>query len=346
MAKGRTTVYNNITSPERLALVNPENIQLGKDFLEYLASIDRSKTTISAYASDLDIFWVWCLQYNNNKFFVNLTKRDIIKFQNHCLNQYGWSSARIRRVKSVLSSLSTYVENMLDDEFEDYRPIIRKVENPPMNAVREKTVLTEEQLKKLLDELVEREQYDKACILACCMNNGRRKAELPRLKVSYFTEDNVIYGSLYKSPETVQTKGRGSKGKQLTIYTLKSGFKPYLDLWLKYREENGITSEWLVPKKEDGVYIDEQMSVTTLDSWAETFSRILGIPFYWHSMRHYFCTKLSEANIPDSVIQDLIGWESADMCRLYCDTSIDAKFAQYFDENGIKEIEQKSLSDL
>ena len=144
MAKGRTTVYNNITSPERLALVNPENIQLGKDFLEYLASIDRSKTTISAYASDLDIFWVWCLQYNNNKFFVNLTKRDIVKFQNLCLNQYGWSSARIRRVKSVLSSLSTYVENMLDDEFEDYRPIIRKVENPPMNAVREKTVLTEE----------------------------------------------------------------------------------------------------------------------------------------------------------------------------------------------------------
>ena len=41
----RKTVYNNITSEEKLAKVNPENIQLGDDFLEYLTSIDRAKTT-------------------------------------------------------------------------------------------------------------------------------------------------------------------------------------------------------------------------------------------------------------------------------------------------------------
>ena len=344
--KGRSTVYNNITTPEKLSMVNPENIQLGQDFLEYLTSVDRSKTTITAYKHDLDIIWVWCLEHNNNKFFIDFSKRDIVKMQNHFINVYGWSPARVRRVKSTLSSLSNYVENMLDDEFEDYRPIVRKVENPPLSSVREKTVFSEEQLQGLLDKLVETEQYDKACMLACCMMNGRRKAELPRLKVSYFTEDNVIYGSLYKSDETVTTKGRGSRGKQLTIYTLKNGFKPYLDLWLKYREEHNIMSEWLVPKKEAGGYIDEQMAVSTLDSWAETFSRILGVPFYWHSIRHYFTTMLSEANIPDSVIQDLVGWDSADMCRLYCDTSIDAKFGQYFNENGIKETETKSLSDL
>ena len=31
---GRTTVYNNITSDEKLQQVNPENIQLEEDFLE------------------------------------------------------------------------------------------------------------------------------------------------------------------------------------------------------------------------------------------------------------------------------------------------------------------------
>ena len=31
---------------------------------------------------------------------------------------------------------------------------------------------------------VEKGKYDKACMLAMCMNNGRRKAELPRMKVS------------------------------------------------------------------------------------------------------------------------------------------------------------------
>ena len=39
MVNTRKTVYNNICSPEKLAQVNPENIQLGNDFLEYLTSI-------------------------------------------------------------------------------------------------------------------------------------------------------------------------------------------------------------------------------------------------------------------------------------------------------------------
>ena len=224
MGNTRKTVYNNICSHEKLAQVNPENIQLGNDFLEYLTSIDRAKTTIESYRHDLDVIWVLILELLNNKFFVELSKRDIVKLQNHCLNSLGWSPARMRRVKSTMSSLSNYIEAMLDDEFENYRPIVRKIENPTSSPVREKTVFENEQLQKLLDYLVEKKKYDKACMLALAMHNGRRKAELPRRKVSYFTEDNVIYGSLYRSPETVTTKGRGSRGKQLTIYTLKNGF--------------------------------------------------------------------------------------------------------------------------
>ena len=183
-------------------------------------------------------------------------------------------------------------------------------------------------------------------MLAMCMCNGRRKAELPRMKVSYFTEDNVIYGSLYKSPETVTTKGRGSRGKQLTVYTLRNGFKKYLDLWLQHREENGITSEWLIPKKENGVYIDEPIPTTTLDSWADTFSNFLGVPFYWHSMRHYFTTACSRSGLPDDVIQMLVGWSSLDMVGLYKDIEADEQFEKYFSEDGIRQVEQKSLSDI
>lgn len=342
---GRTKIQNLITSQEKLEKVNPQNIQLGNDFLDYLSSIDRSPTTIKSYANDIDIFWCWNIDFNTNKFFVDLAKRDIVKFQKHALEVWKWSPNRIRRVKSTLSSMSNYIENMLDDEY-DFRPIIRKIESPTKVEVREKTVFSDEQLKYLLDILVEQDKLAQACMLSLAMNNGRRKSELPRLKTEYFTDENIIYGSLYKTPETVTTKGRGSRGKALIIYTLSKPFKPYLDLWLKYREENSITSEWLIPRKVGGEYINEQTPVTTMDSWAEIFSNILGVPFYWHSLRHYFTTALSEANIPDSVIQDLIGWESAEMCRLYCDTTADAKFGKYFDEDGVKTAEIKSLSDL
>lgn len=343
---GRKVQHNNIVTDELLSQVNKENIELGKDFLDYLRSIDRSPNTIDAYANDLKIFWVYLLQHCNNKFFIELSKREISKYQSYCLTEWKWSPARMRRVKSTLSSLSNYVESMLDDEFENFKPIIRKIENPVNEKVFTKTVLDDSQLEELLDILVEKGKYDKACMLSLAMNSGRRKSELPRFKVSYFNDENIIYGSLYKTPEQIKTKGRGSRGKRLTCYTLSKPFKPYFDMWMNYRKENGIESEWLFPKKVGGKYIDEPMESKTLDSWAETFGRLLDVDFYFHSLRHYFTTACARSGLPDNVIQMLIGWSSLDMVSLYKDIEADEEFEKYFSDGSIKKVEQKSLSDL
>jgi hypothetical protein len=85
----RFTVYNKITSPEKLALVNKDNKDLGNEWLDYLASVDRAQSTIKGYRNDLDIFWCWNLEHNKNKDFAKLTKRDIAKFQNHAINVWG-----------------------------------------------------------------------------------------------------------------------------------------------------------------------------------------------------------------------------------------------------------------
>ena len=343
---GRKVQYNNIVSDELLEQVNPENIELGNDFLDYLRSIDRSPNTIDAYSHDLNIFWSYLLLHCGNKFFIDLSKRDISKYQSYCLTEYKWSPARMRRVKSTLSSLSNYVENMLDDEFENYKPIIRKIENPVNEKVFKKTVLEDYQLQELLDALVEKKKYDKACMLSLAMNSGRRKAELPRFKVSYFDDKNIIYLSLYKTPEQIKTKGRGSRGKMLTVYVLSKPFKPYFDLWMNYRKENNIDSEWLFPKKVGNEYIDEPMDSNTLNSWAGSFSNILGVDFYFHSLRHYFTTACSRSGLPDDVIQMIIGWSSLDMVSLYKDIDADEQFEKYFADGEIQKVEQKSLSDL
>ncbi len=342
---GRTTVYNNITSEESLSKILPENKTLMKDFLDYLKSIDRSPSTISQYESDLKIFFVYNLENNDNKRFTEITKREFARFQNHALNEWGWSPKRVRRVKSVISSLSNFIENILDEEeeYEGYRSVIRKIESPVNVTVREKTVFEDEELQALLDYLVEKKKYRQACCLSLAMCSGRRKAEIPRFKVSYFDDENVIFGSLWKTPEKVQTKGRGSQGKRIHLYVLKKQFEPYLKLWLKEREEKGIDSEWLFPSMDD---YSKQMAVETMDGWKDSFTRFLGKDFYWHSLRHYFTTSLVKANIPTNVIQDIVNWESADMVSLYTDISADENIGKYFDENGIKQIKQKSLGDL
>lgn len=243
---GRKTKMNSITSPELLAQVNPENTQLLEDFKDYLRSIQRSETTIAGYENDIQIAFVWCLQHNNNTFFVNWTKRNIVAYQNWLLNSNENSPARIRRLKAALSSMSNFIESVLDDEFPNFRNIINKVENPVNRPVREKTVWEDSELEALLEKLVERKDYEKACYLALAMYSGRRKSELCRFKISDFDEDKLVCGgALYKSAP-IKTKGRGG-GKMINCYTLAKKFTPYLDMWRNRRLDKYGDSEWLFP---------------------------------------------------------------------------------------------------
>ena len=331
----RATKKNKITNQELLNEVLKWNRDLEEDFLVYLKSVDRSEGTLNQYRSHLNIFFVWNLQMNGNKKFIDVTKREFARFQNHALTEWGWSPKRIRAVKSAISSMSNFIENILDEEpeFEGYRSTINKIESPANVPVREKSVFSEHELKCLLDYLVDGRQYRKAAALALAMYSGRRKSELIRFKVSHFRDDNVLFDTFWKTDEKIQTKGRGSKGKQIHLYVLKDKFEPYLNMWMEDRARRGIDSEWLLVSLK---YPGRQISTETLDDWANEFTEFLGKDFYWHSMRHFFCTMLAREDVPVNVIQDIIQWESADMVKLYTDISADESIGKYFGRPELK----------
>lgn len=340
----RRTKRNNITSPELLKQVNSDNTRLLDEYLDYLRSIQRSETTINVYQNDLEIAFVWALKNNKNKFFIDWSKRDIVAFQNWLININGNSPARVRRIKATLSSLSNYIEAVMDDEFPNFRNIIHKIENPTNQPVREKTVLINEQIDELLNYLVKKKKFDKACLVALAVCSGRRKSELTRFKVDYFKDENLICdGSLYKTSEKIKTKGRGINGKQIYCYTLAKKFKPYFDLWMNYRKEHNIASEWLFPQKEDPT---QHIKPNTLNSWANSFGKILGVDFYMHSLRHCWTTGLIRAGLPETVIKELAQWSNLDMVSIYNDCEAEEQFANYFKNGEINVSTKKSLQEL
>lgn len=339
----RKTRINHLTSPELIASINPQNVDLMKEYIDYLKSIQRSPTTIDVYRNDLEIVFCWNAENNGNRFFVDWTKRDVIKLQNWLINDNGNSPARVRRIKATLSSLSNFIENILDDEYKDFRNIIHRIESPAIEFVREKTVLSDEQVDTLLNTLVERKDYMRACLVALAICSGRRKAELVRFKVKHFDDTLICDGALYKTSERIKTKGRGVNGKQLYCYVLAKRFTPYLNMWLEDRERRGIDSEWLFPSLTD---YSQHLRPSTLSSWANTFSSILGVDVYMHSFRHAWTTSLIRSGLPESVVRELQGWDSITMVETYSDIDAEERFAEYFKGGDVVAVEKKGLQDI
>lgn len=334
------------TTKEEINKINPDNKELMEDFLNYLETTVKSPTTILVYRNNLEIFFIYLMKFCKNKDFVDIKKRDIMNWQNYLIKN-GLSSARIKVLRSTVSSMSNFIETILDEEekWENFKNIVNKIPAPTSAPVREKTILTDDDYQGLLDTLVEQKKYQHACALALAWASGRRKSELVRIKKSYITEENLKYGSLYKTPEKIKTKGRGN-GKFLYVFILKSKFKVYFDLWMEERKRLGV------PDEIDEIFVTFRngkwgaAELSLLSSYALKFSKMLGVDFYFHSARHQYTTSLSEAGIPDDIIKQIVGWESSDMVSLYKDTDIDDELEKYFTEDGIKSVEAKGLSDL
>ena len=342
---GRTTTYTSIYSDSLWEEVDKDNKILLQDFIDYKKSTDKSNKTLYQYESVIKLFFIWNLKNNQNKFFVDIKKRDFIKFFNFMITDLRSSPNRIKTVRAILSSMGNYIENILDDEYPNYRNNIKKLETVAVEPVRDKTILSKEQIDTCLNKLVEDEKYQIACFMALAVASGARKAELLRFKCNYFDDSNIIFKCLYKTPEKISTKGRGSRGKMLEKFVFVKEFKPYFDLWMKERKKKHIDSEWLFVVERNGKC--EQAEIHNADFWAKVISRYMNCNFYFHSLRHYYTTNARQSGLPDKVIQKLVGWESADLINLYDDSNIEDSFEEYFDSNGIKKnIKKKSLSDL
>lgn len=323
----KTKRLESITD-EEFELVNKNNQDLIEDFLIYCESVDRSPQTIIQYRSDLRIWMMWIKDNLNNKDFVDINKRDIVKFQNWCLRE-EMSPARIRGLRSAASSLSNYIENMMEDLHPHFRSVINKIPAPTLVPVREKTILFDDQIEKLLDDLVEQKRYQQACFIAVLAGSGMRKSEIIQCDIDWFVGDKVnIYEGMYVSPE-IRTKGAGKLGKKISKYIIKDVAQKYIDLWIKERQELGIDNDALFVRKRKGKW--GRIQESTVDSWMVLFSRLTKEICYAHCFRHYATTWLRRNGVSIDQIRDFMGHNDSVTTELYVDIDASENLAGMLD---------------
>ena len=333
----RKTVYNDDLSKE-WQVVNKKNQKLLNEFIRYCISNDKSPQTCSQYESQLKVFFCWNYRENEDKFFVDIKKRELVDFFGWG-REVGWSPCRLASLRAVLSSLSNYIERILDEEYPSFRNIVKVLEPIHLEAVREKTIIEKDDIMAGIERLVALGEYQYACFLSLLFSSGMRKSEAAQMKVSFFTtkKQDGLGGLAYVTPK-IRTKGHGARGKQVPRYVFKETFDKYFELWLKEREKLGIEIDDLfVIKSTDGKY--QPAKAQNFSHWAVKIGELIGVnSLYCHSLRHAFTTYLKRQNFPTDIVQKIQSWGSADMVARYDDRTeseeLDVFFSQLIQKGG------------
>lgn len=327
---GRKTFRKVITSPELTAQINKDNIKLMDRFLKNFAT-KRSPKSVTVYRSNLTMFLTWNLLYNDNKLFTDIRKIEYADFFDFCVSELRWNANRYHQCHSSLSSFSAWIENYFDEDYPQFRNLLPKIEKPSKEAIREKTVLKEEDINKIFATLEAENKTQEQCLLALAISCGARVSELAQFTLSLVDEENTVFDGLFlETTEKIRTKGSGVQGKMLKKYILKDMFLPYYHKWLIEREE--IINK--TNQDHDSIFITKDGNPANADrlrDWIGTWGDIVGQPIYPHSLRHYQISLLKRLEIDDDLIVYLTGWAEGTghtMISIYNDNELtDTQFA-------------------
>jgi len=281
----------------------------------------RSSRSADSYESNYNIFFVWNLLYNNNKFFIDIKKLELMDFFDFAVTELKWSPNRYSQVWSSLSVFSDFIENMMDEQYPNFRNIVKKIGKLEKEPVRKKSVFTKEEMDGLMTWLDEKQLVQEKCLLSLMLSSGARVSELNRFDINIIDLNNTAFDGLFlETTEDMQVKGRGVSGKKIRRYIIKDIFVPNYLEWLPLREEimkkNNQEHNSLFIKR-DGT----PAQVTTLRSWMEKWDDQLEKPWYPHAARHYWTTSCISMGLDKALVQELQNWQSDSMVKIYDDST-------------------------
>lgn len=227
-------------------------------FNEYFASAsDLSIDTIKQYKSALKIFFWWVNMTLGNIPLYKIKKRHFLQYMTFLTN-HGLSSSGLNLKKYALSSLCNFVEmNIIDDrdfekDYERFRHLTRGAKPVPKNKVYDKIPVTKEEYNKLIEILLEKENYLGLAWTATAFNVGARRSEITQFKTEIldydFKVDSKGEEQNYILTHYVRGKGASRDGKPVR-YMINNEALKYMKMWVEHRDYD---SEYIFNTKYDG----------------------------------------------------------------------------------------------
>ncbi len=329
----RKTFRKIIVTEDTLKNINPENKKLQKQFLQH-KSLSASPTTIKGYGSDLDIFFSYLYLEQENLSFIELKKFDLISFFTYAKDELQFGSSRSNRLRSTLSSMSIFIESVLDDQYSDFKNIVLSaVQSVPKSPEREKTVFTDEEVEDMIRHF-EKDDLQIATWISLAAYSGARLSELLRINTKIIEESKEVFDGILLETTPIKSKGRGINGVKNPKYIVKDNFMPIYEKWLIERakriKQSGADEHDAIFIKKNG----QPATKSTVRGFNKKSSDYIGKTVYSHSFRHYLVSLLVRRGIPQNVIIALLSWKSG------------GAMIQIYDDNTVTDMEVKELESL
>lgn len=228
-------------------LCNQESRELIAEFNETHPLL--SPDTKTQYKSATRQFLWWTHVGLKDKPFYKITKREFSKYMSYLIN-HGLSSSGIKFKKSAISTICDYAESMLAEEDDNYKTFhnFTKIDMKiPKNNVYSKIPISEEEYKKLIDELFKREEYLALAWVSCAFATASRRGGIRQFKTSIL-EQEIKDGQQFIYTNIVREKGQSVDGKQVK-YLIPVTALYYMKLWV---EKRGYEHEYIFTTKYGG----------------------------------------------------------------------------------------------
>ena len=322
------SVYNRFFDKKTWELVKQDNKNILEDFLLELKQAKKSDGTISQYRSDLKGFLCWVHDNLDNKYILDVTKRDFRRYSLYLTEDCNVSAARHNRVFCSIRSMLTFVEND-DDEYDYDMNVAKKVRGLSKDPVREIIFLTDEQIIKLKNELIKREEYQKATLLCLAYDSAGRRAELAGVK-----KDSFYYPSLNNTNKVI-----GKRRKQFALLYF-SNTKECAKLWLEQRGNDDIDSLFVIGSKKNRRVATKDVLYDWIIDMRDILAEIEGksIDFNPHSLRHSALQNMSDGSHAICKELGITNGFPIEKLKLIANHSDVSTTAGYLKDNSIDEL--------
>lgn len=284
----------------KLKQVNPETLSIMNKYKIDMSMRNLSQRTQYHYELDLQQWFIYILDNQNNRSICELTDDDITEFLYFCKTQGN----NAERIKGRIAAISALYKFMRKKRIISENPV-EFIDRPRRGQpITQQTYLTPEQVALMRERLIGSDDLQLRTYAMLSLSTMARASAIASIRWDQIDLDNkIIKGVLEK------------EGKIVDLFF--SDEVKYLLVQLRLQRESKSRDDhsWVFYS---GRNVDKPINTGTLNDWCKHIGQLIGVPtLHPHDFRHSGATLLKNAGMSLEDVSVLLSHESTDTTKRF-----------------------------